>query len=69
MRLVEVAPVVSADARRALALPVSDIEDAFQVAAALAWRADATVTRNVSDYRRSPVRAIAPAAFITRMTG
>lgn len=64
LRLVEVAPVTTADARRALALPVSDIEDAFQIAAALAWGADAIVTRNVSDFRRSPVRALSPAAFL-----
>ena len=61
LRLVEVA---TADARRALDLPVSDVEDAFQAAAALAWHADAIVTRNVSDYRRSPVRALSPATFL-----
>ncbi|MDQ3197166.1 MAG: type II toxin-antitoxin system VapC family toxin [Burkholderiales bacterium] len=64
LRLVEVAPVATADARRALTLPVSNIEDAFQVASALAWGADAIVTRNVSDFRRSPVRALSPAAFL-----
>ena len=50
LRLVEVAPVATADARLALDLPLSDVEDAFQVAAALAWQADVVVTRNVSDY-------------------
>jgi predicted nucleic acid-binding protein len=69
LNLVEVAPVATADARRALALPLPDIEDAFQVAAALAWRADAIVTRNVSDFRRSPVPAISPAAFLKRTVG
>ncbi|MBA2351835.1 MAG: PIN domain-containing protein, partial [Burkholderiales bacterium] len=59
-----VAPVATADARRALTLPVSNIEDAFQVASALAWGADTIVTRNVSDFRRSPVRALSPAAFL-----
>ncbi|MGH8566317.1 MAG: hypothetical protein ACREXW_20465 [Gammaproteobacteria bacterium] len=34
------------------------------LAAALAWQADVIVTRNVSDYRRSPVRALSPAAFL-----
>lgn len=33
-------------------------------AAALAWRADAIVTRNLQDYRRSPVPALSPAAFL-----
>lgn len=64
LRFVEVAPVATADARRALDLPMSDVEDAFQAAAALAWRADAIVTRNVGDYRRSPVPALSPAAFL-----
>jgi hypothetical protein len=35
-----VVPVATADARRALDLPVFDVEDAFQAAAALAWQAD-----------------------------
>jgi predicted nucleic acid-binding protein len=64
LRLVEVAPVGSADARRAMSLPMSDLEDAFQVAAALAWHADVIVTRNLADYRRAPVRALSPAAFL-----
>ncbi len=64
LRLVEVAPVGTADARRALELPMSDVEDAFQAAAALAWGADAIVTRNVTDYRHSPVRALSPSAFL-----
>lgn len=64
LRLVEVAPVGGADARRALELPMSDIDDAFQAAAALAWQADVIVTRNLADYRRSPVRALSPVAFI-----
>lgn len=64
LRLVEVAPVATADARRALELPMADLEDAFQAAAALAWRADLIVTRNLIDYRRSPIRACSPAAFL-----
>ncbi len=64
MHLVEVAPVATADARRALELPMADLEDAFQAAAALAWGADAIVTRNVADYRRSPVNALTPSAFL-----
>lgn len=64
LRMVEVATVGSADAGRALALPMRDLEDAFQAAAALAWQADVIVTRNGADYRRSPVRAMSPAAFV-----
>jgi predicted nucleic acid-binding protein len=67
LRLVEVAPVATADARRALDLPLSDVEDAFQAAAALAWQADAIVTRNLVDYRRSPIPAVTPAQFLKRL--
>ena len=64
VQIVEVAPVATADARRALELPMADLEDAFQAAAALAWGADAIVTRNIADYRRSPVDALTPSAFL-----
>jgi predicted nucleic acid-binding protein len=67
LRIVEVVPVGTAEARRALELPISDLEDAFQASAAVAWRADAIVTRNVADYRRSPVRALSPATFLQRI--
>lgn len=67
LRLVEVVTVGTADARRALESPIADLEDAFQASAAMAWRADAIVTRNVADYRRSPVPAVSPAAFLRRV--
>ena len=42
-------------------LAMSDFEDAaMQVAAAAACGADVIVTRNLRDYRRSPIRAAAP---------
>ncbi len=65
--LVEVAPVGTLDAKRALTLPLSDLEDAFQVSAALAWGAEVIVTRNLSDYRRSPIPALLPAAFLRKI--
>jgi hypothetical protein len=64
LKLVDVAPVGSDDARLALGLPMSDVEDAFQAAAAVAWKADLIVTRNLPDYRKSPVPAISPADFL-----
>ena len=64
LQIVEVAPTGTAEARRALGLPMADLEDAFQAAAALAWQADVIVTRNLDDYRQSPVPAMAPAEFI-----
>ena len=63
LKLVDVATVGAADARLALGLPMSDLEDAFQAAAALAWKADFIITRNLPDYRNSPLPAISPADF------
>lgn len=54
------------DARRALSLPFTDIEDAFQAAAALACGADVIATRNVRDYRGSPVKAEHPGDVLKR---
>jgi predicted nucleic acid-binding protein len=51
-------------ARQAIAFPMSDFEDALQAASALAFGAHCIVTRNTSDYRRSPVPAISPGEFI-----
>lgn len=41
--------------------------DAFQAAAALAWKADVISTRNPADYKRSPVRAAHPKALIGQL--
>jgi len=65
--LVEVARVGTPDARLALQLPMPDVEDSFQAAAALAWGADFIITRNLPDYRRSPVPAISPSAFLAKL--
>lgn len=65
--LVEVAPVGSQDAKVAMGLPMNDLEDAFQAASALAWRADFIITRNLLDYRYSPVPAVSPAEFMKRV--
>ncbi|MXY69964.1 MAG: PIN domain-containing protein [Acidobacteriia bacterium] len=57
---VGVAPVDTAVLRFATTLPMSDFEDAMQVAAARACKAHQIVTRNVRDYRLSPIPAITP---------
>ncbi len=46
--------------RYAAELPMTDFEDAMQVAAARACGARHIVTRNVRDYGRSPIRAVNP---------
>ena len=59
-RIVGVASTDTEGIRYAAELPMDDFEDAMQVAAARACGARHLVTRNVSDYERSPIRAIDP---------
>lgn len=60
---VRVAEVGHADAVRASGYGVRDLEDALQISAAEACSADAILTRNVGDFRNSPVTADAPEDF------
>ena len=57
---VEVAKTDIESVRYAAALPMADFADAMQVAAARACRARFIVTRNVRDYKFSPIPAITP---------
>ena len=61
---VEVAQVSTPDMHAAIGLPMKDLEDGMQVAAALSFGARHLVTRNLPDYRRSAVPALAPQAFL-----
>jgi predicted nucleic acid-binding protein len=63
---VEVAAGDAAAVREVLGLGFGDLEDALQVAAARAFQASFIVTRNVRDFRRSPVPALAPKDFLKR---
>ena len=67
LKFVEVAEVGTKEARQAADLPMSDFEDALQVAAALAFGASFVVTRNVHDFRKSPVPGLAPADFLVHL--
>ena len=62
-RLVDVAPVDKDSIGIALSLDMRDFEDAMQVACALTAKVDAIVTRNVSDFRNSPVSVMRSADF------
>lgn len=62
----QVAPTTTADAVQAVALPLPDFEDAQQAAAAMACGAQAIITRNVRDFRKSPVPAMTPETFLRR---
>lgn len=51
---------------QALLLPMSDFEDALQVSAAQACRADYIITRNGRDFTQSPLPALSPEEFLAR---
>ena len=65
----EIALTGTADVRVALELPISDFEDALQVAAAMACGAQVIVTRNERDFKNSPVPAMNPELFLRRQGG
>jgi predicted nucleic acid-binding protein len=52
--------------RASLNLGFSDLEDALQVAAAMAWKSAFIITRNERDFKLSPIPAISPAAYLKR---
>ena len=64
IEFIEVAPAATDGLRYAARLAVRDFEDAMQIAAAAACRAEAIATRNARDYRRSPIRAATPVALL-----
>ena len=61
--------VVCGNAREvsfAINLGFSDLEDALQVAAAVAWKSAFIITRNERDFKLSPIPAISPANYLKR---
>lgn len=60
----DVAVTQRSDALHALEWPMPDYEDALQAAAAMACGAQIIITRNVRDFKGSPVSAMTPEAFI-----
>jgi predicted nucleic acid-binding protein len=60
IRFVSVASTHTEAIRYAAGLPMADFEDAMQVATARAYGARQIVTRNVTDYARSPIPALPP---------
>lgn len=62
----QVSQTGTADAVAALDLPMTDFEDALQVAAAMACAAQVIVTRNERDFKGSPVPAMNPEMFLRK---
>ena len=67
IRFVSVAPTSTEAVRYAASLPMADFEDAMQVAAARACSAEYIVTRNLSDFERSPIPALTPQEALARL--
>ena len=63
----EICPVNRDVLRSALRLEMTDFEDAVQSASAFAEGLDFIITRNIKDFKSSPVRAIAPVEFIKKL--
>jgi putative N-acetylmannosamine-6-phosphate epimerase len=53
-----------AEGLAALDLGFADLEDAMQTAAAMLFGAQAIVTRNIRDYRHSPIKADTPESVL-----
>ena len=66
-RFVKVAATNTEAVRYAAELPMTDFEDALQVAAARACGARHIVTRNVKDYLRSPIPAVSPQEALSEL--
>ena len=66
-RFVQVAETGTDAVRYAAALPMADFEDALQVAAARACGARRIVTRNLKDYKHSPIPAISPQEALSEL--
>ena len=64
----QVAPTSTDDLRYALDLPMTDFEDAMQVAAARACDAQFIVTRNAGDFARSPIPNLTPAEAVAELS-
>jgi predicted nucleic acid-binding protein len=64
LRILHVVPIAEADFAQALVLGFADFEDAVQAAAALKIGADYVATRNVSDFKTSPVKARSPGEIL-----
>lgn len=53
--------------RSASAMPMTDYEDAVQVASAMALQLDSIVTRNTKDYANAAIPVFSPANFLKQL--
>ncbi len=67
LQFIEIAPCSASEVLVALDLPMKDLEDAMQASAAKSFNATWLITRNIDDYRKSPVPAISPSDFLKKL--
>jgi len=65
LTFIQIADVTQATIEVALALPMTDFEDAVQLATALGTQADYLVTRNIKDYPETRIPVLTPAELLT----
>lgn len=64
----EVPACGSPEMLQALDLGFKDLEDAMQTAAAMRFGAQMIATRNISDYRKSPIQAASPPDILRHLS-
>lgn len=64
---VEIPATGTSGAKQAIGFPMKDLEDALQSAAALRFGASYIVTRNSEHYKNSPVPALSPKEFLSKI--
>ncbi|MCM1222984.1 MAG: PIN domain-containing protein [Lachnospiraceae bacterium] len=67
LALFDVLDTAGIDCRRAIPSPVSDFEDAVMIETALRAELDCIVTRNLTDFQKSPVPVYSPAEFLKKL--
>lgn len=65
LELVELAPMPASVVKDALASSMKDFEDAMQVSTARSAGADVILTRNIRDFKNSPIRVLTPSQFLS----
>ena len=63
----QIAELTPADLRHAAELRWNDFEDALQAVTAARLHADAIITRNIRDYKKSSVIAFTPTEYLARL--
>lgn len=66
-KLVQVVPAQVTDLRGALASSIKDLDDAMQLQGAIAAEADMIVTRDPKGFKGSPIKVMAPYAFLRKL--